>query len=64
MEGVAQGAPGRNPGGGRWTPPQVLLQHEEIFEVVVQPHLPSEHLSVEAIMEGFAKQVRPFIWDD
>ncbi len=37
------------------------LQHEAISEVVVQPRLSTERLPVEAVMEAFAKQVRPFL---
>ena len=50
------------------TPEEVLtrlrqgLQHEAISEVVFTPHLPTEQMK--AIMETFAKEVRPFLSKD
>ena len=37
------------------------LQHEAISDVVVSPRLSTGRLSVESIMETFAKQVRPLL---
>ena len=51
------------------TPEEVLgrlrqaLQHDEVFEVVFTPHLPTEELMASAL-ETVAKQVRPFVAND
>jgi alkanesulfonate monooxygenase SsuD/methylene tetrahydromethanopterin reductase-like flavin-dependent oxidoreductase (luciferase family) len=49
------------------TPDQVAarlregLQHDAIFEVVVNPYVSSERLSVEGLIETFARRVRPLV---
>jgi alkanesulfonate monooxygenase SsuD/methylene tetrahydromethanopterin reductase-like flavin-dependent oxidoreductase (luciferase family) len=40
---------------------QTALRHQEVFEVIVGPRQPTERLSVEQLLETFAREVRPRI---